>query len=300
MNTGWGYDAYHHAEMLLKARGRRFGDVWWVNNNAADDLGGGRYDDEPCQKIATAIGKAGAGTDDYIFVIDCWQQDTFPITVNKTKVHIIGLAGPMGQSQKMKPTGDTAIFVTNADGQYSEIAGFSLSGGATHGCIELAQAVGFWLHHIDFGFDTVGGTPQDGVKFIGSNCQEARIEWCRFMGTGGDAMGYLTDHGIRGPNNILMDNLCIQNNTFLGLPGEAMHLEYAFGVQLLENVIALPSDTEGKGITLGVNCKGCVIDKNHANYGKTAMTANPYLDLAAAGKNHWLVNYRAGVTILPA
>ncbi len=69
---------------------------------------------------------------------------------------------------------------------------------------------------------------------------------------------------------------------------------------ILKNTILLPSDTEGKGISIAAGSTDNWIDDNHAGYGNTTMNANPYKDGSGADANHWGLNYAGIVATLPA
>lgn len=281
----------------------RIGNIFIVNGVSGDDHNlPAKKPETPLLKIATALGQCANDNDDYIFVIDCWQQDTFPIVVNKTRVHIIGIVNKSNRFPVMAPTGDTAIFTIGSLGNDCEIAGFNLGGGANHGCIELSNPIGLWIHDIIFGSQHAGGTPQDGIAAISPHDPIHGLIGpnCKFYGSGNNSNGLLTRDGIRNigggaPN---FRNMTVKENIFLGVPGIGIDLDFAQGAMLIKNQFALPSDTEGKAITLGG--KGCWVDDNHANYGDTTMTANPFKDTAAAGANTWGLNHKGGTSIMPA
>jgi hypothetical protein len=70
------------------------------------------------------------------------------------------------------------------------------------------------------------------------------------------------------------------------------------GHQILNNIIAMPSDTQGIGITLGANCTEAIVDGNSAFWGET-INNNPYLDSAAANANSWGMNHHGNTHVLP-
>lgn len=274
------------------------GNVYWVDGIGGDDSQEGLTPDKPLLKIDTALGLCINDNNDYIFALDCYQQDTFPIVVDKTRVHIIGLANPYGQYPVMLPTGDTPIFTIGASGIYSEISGFNLSGGATHGCIELTGAVGVWLHQLMFGGANAGGTPQDGILLVtGSTTSEALIEHNFFLGSG-NASGKISRDGIQALSTNPMTHTVIRNNVFQGCPGIGVNLGgNAQSAMILDNKFALDANTAGAAITLGAATVGCFIDGNRANFGKTAMGLKPYVDGSVL--NTWGINYKAITAILP-
>jgi len=277
------------------------GNVYWVDGVGGDDLQDGLTPDKPLLKIDTALGLCVNDNNDYIFVLDCYQQDTFPIVVDKTRVHIIGIVNKSNRYPVMTPTGDTAIFTIASSGNDCEIAGFDLSAGATHGSIELNNPIGIHIHDCLFGCEQAGGTPQDGIiaETGQYNPIHGLIENCTFYGTGNSSNGKLTRDGIRGTGggSANWKNMTIRNNIFLGIPGIGINLDRAQGVMILDNRFALDAATAGAGITLGAATAGCFIDGNSANFGKTAMAGKPYVDGSAA--NTWGINYEAIAAILP-
>ncbi|MBA7647424.1 hypothetical protein ES703_55196 [subsurface metagenome] len=87
-------------------------------------------------------------------------------------------------------------------------------------------------------------------------------------------------------------------NFFDRCPGYGLHLGVLAGVTgmgIFDNRFACHSDAVGKAIYIPLGGGG-FIDGNRANYGTGAMTANPYRDL---GANHWGLNWKAGVSIMP-
>lgn len=277
------------------------GNVFWVDGVGGDDSQDGLTPSKPLKKIDTALGLCSNDNNDYIFVLDCYQQDTFPIVVDVTKVHIIGVVNKSNRYAVMLPSGDTAIFTIASTGNDCEIAGFDLSAGAAHGSIELNNPIGIHIHDCIFGSDQAGGTPQDGIiaETGQRNPIHGLIENCKFYGTGNSANGKLTRDGIRdtGGGSANFKNMTLQNNLFLGIPGICIDLDRAQGAMILNNRFALDANTAGAAITLGAATAGCFIDGNSANFGKTEMAANPYVDGSAV--NSWGINYNAITATLP-
>lgn len=289
---------------------REFGGsrVFFVDGINGDNGNIGTEPSQPWQTIVYALTQCVADRDDYIFVLDCWQQEVaWPITVNVSRVHIIGIANPIGQFPAMQPADNNPVFLIQAAGRYSEIAGFNLGGWNdvtnTSGCLHLGQAIGVWIHHIDMGSTLAGGQPQDGIRFVDGNAQSALIEDCRFIGVAG-AKGTLTRNGIFQPagGGSRCLNAVIRNNIFMNCDSPSMELLNAEGVAILDNVFGLVSDTQGLAITLGITSEGCIVAGNKALFGTVtaAMTQNPYLDNGAAAPNHWMANYKGNALIDPA
>lgn len=303
-------------QQLISYRGHHGGSIFWVNtsgNRGSDDANNpGLHWKTPLLTIARAHTLCTTGQNDYVIVIDAWSEDTEPIQITKDQVHIIGVGAlnsffglpKMGEEWvKVSPGADTAVFEFTGD--YCELAGFDIGGGATaNGCVDLSQPIGMWIHHNRFGSAQVGGTPLNGI-YLSQSCHGVLIEDNVFLGTGNGTLGTITGNGILCSETeaVSWDHGIAQRNLFAGIPDVAIQLRLAHGTFILDNVIGCDADTEGSAITLevaGGGCRGCVINGNHANYGDTAMGASPFLDQCAAGDNSWITNYRAGLTIMPA
>ena len=278
------------------------GNVFWIDGVSGDDSQDGLTPSKPLKQIDTALGLCSNDHNDYIFVLDCYQQeDSFPIVVDVTKVHIIAVVNKSNRYAVMTPPGDTAVFTISSSGNDCEIAGFDLSAGAAHGSIELDNPIGIHIHDCIFGSDQAGGTPQDGIiaETGQRNPIHGLIENCKFYGTGNNSNGTLTRDGIRGTGGGASNwkNMTVQNNVFLGILGIGIDLSIAQATMILNNRFALDANTAGAAITLGAGTKGCFIDGNSANFGKTEMAANPYVDGSAV--NSWGINYNAITATLP-
>lgn len=270
---------------LLGAAGK----IFYVDGTVGSDNNPPDDPTKPLLKIATALSLCKAGRDDVIVVIDCWQQDTFPITIGVDRVHILGLDADNGKYPRMEPPGDTAIFLINAE--YFEIAGFSLGAGANKGCIEWAGSKGRGIIRKCWFGRT--GSAKYGLRVVAAiDPPEMIIEDCLF-GSG------ITDDGISIEHN--MTRGIIQRNLFrVGAVGIHVDNTMALG-EILDNRFVCSADVDGRAITLDATCTdGVFIDRNSAHIGDTLMANNPYLDSAAAGSNHWGVNYQGNTLVLPA
>jgi len=284
------------------ATGGIAGYVFWVDGiNGLDTNPGTRFC--PYQTIEHALDQCTDNHDDYILVKDCWQQETtWPIAVDVKRVHIIGVANPNNQFPKMQPPGDTAVFLISNDGEYSEIAGFDLSGGPAHGCIELNNANGAWIHHCWFGSDFAGGTPQDGIRLLMQNSGAILIENCYFFGNN-SPKGNLTRYGIGMDlvDSNACDNSIMRRNVFHMCPTGAIYLIRALGVTIQDNDFVPGSDAQGLAINLAAalgGCSSCLDTSNRANIGDAEMTNNPYIDEDNA--SHWMYNIAGNEVIYPA
>lgn len=278
------------------------GNVFYVHNwTGSDVLNDGLT---PATPLATIGGANGAlsrcvnDNDDYIIVLQHYQE--LPIAVNVTLVHIIGLgANPAFPFVCLNNAlNNDAIFTLTALSNHVEIAGFMLSGGAGHGCIEnVAGTVQQpYIHNCVFGhsFSNGANTPQDGI-LIAQGCTCPVIENCTFIGTEINAGGFLARDGIRfaGAQPTML-NGAIRNCTFLGLDGVGINIDTPFnGGVIKNNVFAVPDLAVGEAIDIAVGATGgTLIDGNHAFEGMVTPTGfDPYQDLTAGG-NHWGQNTR--------
>lgn len=288
------------------------GDVYFVDifngNNAWDGTlpeRDGATLHGPFQTIAYALTQCVNDHDDYIIVVDAWNEAT-PIDIDVSRVHIIGLASsPSRLYPTQMATGNTAIFTISGNCYYAEIAGFELGGGAAHAAIEnvVGTAMGVYIHDCIFGSAHCGGnTPLDGI-LIQVNSTGMRIENCRFLGTGGNTPGTITRDGIRFIAAASPLGGDIVGNILQGCPGVAINmLNHGDGVVIERNRIACDADTQGAAITLAATIAGCFCVDNKAMYGDVAggMIQNPFLDGAAAGNNHWAANMKGAAFTDPA
>lgn len=276
--------------------GANQGDVIYVDGSGPD-TNDGRTPTTPLASITAALALCTNQRNDTIVVLDYWAAGTesWPIVVDKEMVSIIGVPGSGAPWPQVNPPGDTAGFNITALGV--EICHLSVNGGATHGAIEIGASVwGTEIHHCWFG---EAGTCQDGVRGVAPfDAPYLKIWGCRF-GAGITRNGVRLDHnatrGMIGapglePNVFHAPNdVCVYVNN-----------EFAQG-WICDNVFGLDSDVQGRAITLDATCVGGVtVCGNRAHFGDTAMGQNPYLDSAAGGSNHWLLNYQGIVAVLPA
>ena len=273
--------------------GQGLGSVFYVNLDG-DDGNPGTDPDAPFLTIAAAL---AACTDDYmdtIFVLDYWSNDTvWPIDINKSRVRIVGSAGAGAQWPIVAPTGDVSAFSINA--AFIELARMALQGGATAGCVDVAATVwGAWMRNLWFG---VTGGAQDGFRGTAPfDLPYLLITGCRF-GQG------LTRDGVRILHNATRGSIGHWNgpgNFFDQIPGIAVNVALnGAQVGIFNNRFAMAADTAGDAITLAAATELCVVDGNHAHYGKAAMAQNPYRDLGNAN-NSWGLNYAGILATLPA
>jgi hypothetical protein len=263
--------------------------------NTNDGLSPGR----PLKTILAAMTKCVANHDDYIIVMDCYQQDTFPIHMSKDAIHVIGIPyTPDGGPMLMDPPNNAPVFTFDNGIEACEIANFSLGGGgpgSTHGAIELIGSGNNmnWIHNCVFGHYWTSGS-QDGIR-IGGNQFSNIIEDNWFYGDCGPN-GKILRHGIYCYSGG-QGEYTIRRNYLLGLDTaillDSPTVIHEFIVD--DNKIACGADADGAGIDLGATCLGCLITDNKAHFGDAAMAKNPFRDQAAGGANHWMNNIK-GIT----
>jgi hypothetical protein len=224
--------------------------------------------------------------------------------LNKDMVHIIGVANI---SQKWPvvsvsaPAGaNTANPAILATAQRCTITGLELGGGTTAGCVHVGSVAGawaLWLNECFFGW-TSDSAGRDGVLVAaGSDAPFLTI-------TGSKFGNYLTRDGVRIDGNATRCSIGMHeyhSNVYRRVPGISINLPGAVAQPgIFNNIEFLPSNTAGKGITLGAGVAGGTIDGNRANFGDTEMANNPFTDGAAGGANDWILNYKGITAIMPA
>ena len=247
--------------------------------------------DTPFQTITYALTQCTADNDDYIIVMDAWNEAT-PIAVNITRVHILGLSNnPITPYPTLTATGDTSIMTITSTCNFVEIAGLSFGGGATMAGIHDAAGtcMAANIHHCTFGHSFAGNTPLHGI-WVAANATGISIQYNFFYGAGNTVGGTITADGINWTGAGVSLGGIIAHNWLLGCPGIALNMAARFiGGVIQENMIALDADTAGAGITMGATATGNLIVKNVATFGEAAAN-NPYLDNGAANANHWAGN----------
>lgn len=288
------------------------GNIFWVNgiNGVGSNANAGTTRATPFLTIKYALSQCVANQNDIIFVEDYWQPtgEDWPIVVNKNGVHIIGMAQRGLPFPAIHPTGDTAAFVLGSAGQYGSIENLTIGGGTSHGCIEWGengQVDGFLIKKCTFGHPWFG-TPLNGIRQPAASSRGGygnRIEKCLFLGDfageTGAHQGAITGNAIAQLSPTLpFFDLEIVDNVFKGCQ-RAINLLYSKDALIEYNRFTVPdAATDGESIWLAAATLGIMINNNWSFKGPTGiLTYNPYYD---AGNNHWGLNYRAGVSIMPA
>jgi hypothetical protein len=283
----------------LGIRTMPYGNVYYVHNGhgAANDNNTGTDPDAPLVTITAAIAKATANMDDVIIVQGCNNAlETFPLALNKHKLHVFSSQWILGEEvpgsgRLITPPGDTAAFLITGD--RVELAGFDMSAGATHGCVEfstVAQSWGAHIHHNRFGWM---GAAQDGIRMTGA------VDKVHFL-----------IHDNRFNDKITRDGIRIeQNSTRTEIWGNTFRLVGGIGINFVtlctdvyavhDNFFRVADGGAGEAITCNVNMTGCMFYNNMAMQGKVAFANIPFVD-ASAGNNHWANNMSNILLVNPA
>ena len=290
------------------------GNVYYVNGFTGLDTRTGLNPNYPLLTIAHALTHCVNDHDDYIIVLDHWQE-AWPVAINVTRVHIIGAGvDPNHPYVDLNAPADTAIFTVGATGNNSEIAGFAFGGGVTHAGIEnTATPMGVYIHDCLFGHVFCGNTPQDGIRIGANNATNIRIEKCTFLGNEAVGGGTITRDGIRWATGGDPLGGVIKDNTFIGIPFMAIDFvsvaALTGGFIVTDNIFyadIADANPAGWAITVAAagNLVGCLFTRNHASQCGDGTGNNPYRDLStgvlATNLNGWAMNYSGPAVISPA
>lgn len=290
--------------------GAGIGRVFYVQAFTGNDANEGIDPAAPFATIAHALTQCVDDHNDYIIVLDAWQE-AMPIDIDVTRVHILGLSiSPNHPFVMLNATADTAIFTVTALSNNCEIAGFSFGGGATHAAIENVGGtpMGLYIHDCEFGHSFAGDTPQDGI-FINVNATNLRVERCTFLGNEAEGGGTITRDGIRFLGGGIPLGGVFRDNVFTGIPGVGINIvavaANSGGFIICGNMFfAEIADAKAAGwaITLNATVKGSLVAHNFASQTGDDTGNNPYRDLTtgvlATCLNGWVANY-AGNALSP-
>lgn len=294
------------------SRPQGIGKVFFVSHSSGDNGNNGVDPNTPFESITYALTQVVANRGDYIIPLDTWQSEpSWPILLNgdhrRTHIIMFTFESSTPQGYMVPPgAGDFAVFEFESAAYMIEIAGFTLGGGASHGCIEIGSAQNNWIHHCWFGHkdqleDTV---PLYGVWVNVGPAHGLCVENCVFLGDQVDAGGGITSHGFctTGGGNQPKWAI-IRNNLFLGCDA-GINMLRGNHCMILDNRFTCRG-VQGMGITLEAACIGNMIDGNVAMNGDAVIAANPFVDHNGAAANHWGRNYATlaggeGMEIRPA
>jgi len=265
--------------------------VFWVEGSIGDDdaPGCGQTPDAPLDTITKALSYCSDDIpNDYIFVANCTDNDTYPIQISKAFVHIIGAWGLNSPTWIDGDTGDQdeAAIEFVAGGANCELAYLEFGAGDAKAGIEAASGT-LWanyIHHCRFGM-SLGMGAKYGIEVIaGTETINWIIEDCRF--------GYLlTSGGIIVPNTVGTNGVkgtIIRNNHFSvvasakGINIADVSGDFKDG-GIFNNTFQLDEDADGSAIYFADGAKGSI----HGNAAYTDLsvypTNAPFFDAGASG-----------------
>jgi len=290
------------------------GDVFFVDGTTgankdgvvASNTNDGFDPRSPWLTLTYALSQCTADNNDTIFVLDYWRPtgETWPISITKNRVHIIGLAQPNLPYPAIHPATDVAAFQLNSSGQYGSIQNLTIGGGNSHGGIDWqnsGQVDGYLIKNCTFGHQWFG-TPLSGIYQISTASRGGYgniIDSCRFLSDQSNCSGAITGNGIDMAGAVTSYDLEVTNCWFMGC-AVGINLADGDNCRFLNNKFICPDAADGEAITLASPCRGNMVDGNVAmNGGDAAMTKQPYVDIAATNKNHWGVNWTSNAVDLP-
>ena len=259
------------------------GDIYYCNGISGSNANDGLTPNAPKLTLTAALALCVNDHDDYIIVQDYWQPagEVWPIHVNKSKVHIIGVksGNNFRQWTAMHPPADTAVLSIEADNV--RVENLALWAGASHGGIEFVSGVGDGIFNCMFMSSLYGIYAEVNTVAWG-----LEIAGCYFTSLTGQC--------------IYLDNPAtswIHDNMFNEAVGCAIEVIRPGGMNITNNIIGLAANTAGLAITLGAGTTNALVSGNVANFGDTDMGNNPFLDNAVAGTNNWM-NNMLGITLI--
>lgn len=274
------------------------GTHFWVDGSTGVDTNSGLTPSAPRLTITSALSLCTAGAFDVIHVLANSPSappatETFPINVNKAGVTIRGEhgSGLLSDSGFGSDAQNVATLLIAAN--YVTIENLYLGCdnlGTTGGIVQFTGSTfACTLRNILFDTQYV---PAYGVYTTGDQ-PYLLIEDCVFGRY--DVAGYTTAgiyifHSTAG---------MIRRNVFRACAGIAISAGASAGnFDILDNRFCMPSDTDGKAITLAAGSSGIYVDGNHANFGSSDAT-DPYRDVNGDDSNTWGLNYKGITATMP-
>ena len=270
------------------------GAVYYLDGTSGLDTNNGLTPDTPFLTVTYALTQMAEGANDYLIVLgypNAAVGETWPIDINKSKVHIIGTPSQASPSPSFFPDEDAHCFIISASNV--EIAGLQLSGAATKAAIVTSGTI--WKANIHHNFFNWMQTAQDAIQLSNetdlADCPQWWIHDNKFGSN-------FTQHGIH-----IIYNSCrtiIERNLFLDIPsgGIGVFVDQAGAAvgAILDNTFAVADAADGEAITFIAGTALCTIHGNRTGEGVAAMTQTPYRDL---GANNWGMNWFDVRAIMP-
>lgn len=274
--------------------------VFFVKTGGSDSAANqGQTPDTPLLTITKALDLCTDAKNDFIFILDYYQStgETWPISIAKGLIHIIGISQRGCPWPWVQPSGDKAAFSLTTGGKHIEIAGLELGAGASYGCISIDTS-GLWgLHVHDCNFGTVNGmTGAYGINMPAGEMIYGLIENNKF-GYGLTASGICVPTNA-GPNSV--HGAVIQNNLFRVLQGKGIDVldttaDFDEG-GIFNNKFSIPDSGDGEAVDFASGAVGMVDGNTGVKEDGDAPTQNPFKD-AGTGMG-WGINYKGGTALI--
>jgi hypothetical protein len=282
------------------------GKVYYVDSRSwgsGSNGNSGLNPDHPLSTIQAAYAKCTAGKQDYIILLDGYDNDTATVTIAKSGIHIIGVNGYNHRAPfvwlKVAGTGAAANFtLKGGDAANVEIAGLTMAADSSHACITTSSGTSTNLvyghiHHCTFGASLdVAFLAQDGILVAsGTGLDGTLIEDCTF----GDE---ITRNGIRFQNfyqGMIRHNLF--SNCLVAVSAIAGGSSAGMPDVISNKFRAAHAASEGWAITTVATGGGLITD-NQATADFETGGNNPYLD--TGDLNQWGVNWTWNAVAAPA
>ena len=262
--------------------------VSWANGfTAGNDANSGESLDDPLYTIAKAISLCTNEGNDYIYILDYWQNDTtWPISVNVDGLSIIGVNWrPMRPWPVLSSSGNYACFDIVASTIYIE--GLALYPTAGYAGMTFDDGVkNVWINKCAFQQGSYGIQLSAGDMSTG-----LAITNCHFMATLSSGGIYINDDPA----------FCtIDGNMFDQLTGDSIAIVQGGGHVITNNMFAMKAATSGLSITLSTAVSRAFVNGNHSAYGANNSSISPYDDEGTVTTNNWGTNFYGSAVADPA
>jgi len=256
-----------------------------VNGQTGDDTNNGIDPGTPFETIGHALGECTAWGNDYIIVLRGGGAETYPITIETARVHIIGMSNDVPQRTPGYAAGANVVFQVAAD--QIEIAGLQLLTDNANPAIEFTTAAwGAWIRYCSFG-TTIA------------------TQYGLFAGVEGPVAGCIENnwfgHNLTDGMRLLAPTRSIiRNNIFREITGIGINIQAAgseAGAIINNYFYAALAAALGIGWAITVRGVGGLIMGNHASQSIDNAGNNPYRDVQ--GLNGWSENWSGNALISP-
>jgi len=262
--------------------------ITWANGfGTGSDANDGLSPEEPLMTLTKALSYCTTEANDYIFILDYYQPtgETWPVSVNKSLVNIIGLQ-PRHPSTKwvcMYAPSTTACMDIVADCVYLEGLGFYPNAASAGITVDDGKKM-LHIHECFFAQGTYGLSVTSG-------------DWgFNIAVTDSFFLSSLSSGGISVQDD--PPGVWIEGCHFDRLTGDCINISAGAYHRIINNTFALKANTEGLAITLGSAVSRAFVSGNSAGYG-VATTTSPYDDAGTVTTNNWGVNYLGTTAIDP-